>query len=98
MNQAHVRERLVAHIEGHVQGVGFRYWVRRHALRMGLTGWVMNLDDERGVQVVAEGESLPIEHLERLLRTGPPGARVDRLEARREPASGEWDRFEITRP
>ncbi|MEO8510609.1 MAG: acylphosphatase [Chloroflexota bacterium] len=98
MNQVDQRQRLVARIEGRVQGVGFRYWVRRQALRMGLTGWVMNLDDERSVQVVAEGEPVQIDHLEQLLRAGPPGSRVEQLEARREPASGEWQRFEITRP
>ena len=97
MNQGGEQQRLVARVEGRVQGVGFRYWVRRQALRMGLTGWVMNLDDERSVQVVAEGEPVKIEHLEQLLRAGPPGSRVERLEARREPASGEWQRFEITR-
>lgn len=80
-----------------MQGVGFRYWVRRQALRMGITGWVMNLDDERSVQVVAEGEPAQIDHLERLLRAGPPGSRVEQLDARREPASGEWEHFEITR-
>ncbi len=90
-------QRLVARVEGHVQGVGFRYWVRRHAGRMGLTGWVMNMDDERSVQVVAEGEPDAIGDLERLLRAGPPGARVGRVEMRREPASGEWQRFEIRR-
>jgi acylphosphatase len=89
-------QRLVARVEGRVQGVGFRYWVRRQALRLDLTGWDMNLDDERSVQVVAEGPPEPVGHLERLLHEGPPGARVDVVEARREPASGEWQAFEIT--
>ena len=35
-------ERLTARITGRVQGVGFRWWVRRHADGLGLTGWVMN--------------------------------------------------------
>lgn len=90
-------QRLVARVEGHVQGVGFRYWVRRQAMRAGLTGWVMNENDERGVSVVAEGAPEALAHLERLIRHGPPGARVERVEARLEPASGEWQRFEITR-
>ena len=90
-------ERLVARVEGRVQGVGFRYWVRRQATRLALTGWVMNLDDERSVQIVAEGDPEPVERLERLLHEGPPGSWVEHVEARREPASGEWQRFEITR-
>ena len=48
-------ERLSATITGRVQGVGFRWWVRSFADRMGLTGWVMNGADERSVQLVAEG-------------------------------------------
>ena len=47
-------ERLTARITGRVQGVGFRWWVRRHADRLGLVGWVMNADDERSVEIVAE--------------------------------------------
>jgi acylphosphatase len=90
-------ERLVATVVGRVQGVGFRYWVRRHAMRLDLTGWVMNLDDNRSLQVVAEGDPGPVGTLERLLREGPPGSRVERVEARREAASGEWQRFEIMR-
>ena len=48
-------ERLTARITGRVQGVGFRWWVRRHADALGLSGWVMNADDERAVDLVAEG-------------------------------------------
>jgi acylphosphatase len=46
------------------------------------------------------GEGLPnaLDELERLLWRGPPGARVDRVEASRSPASGSFHRFEITRP
>ncbi|MFI5292438.1 MAG: acylphosphatase, partial [Candidatus Limnocylindrales bacterium] len=48
-------ERLTARLTGRVQGVGFRWWVRRHAEALGLTGWVMNANDERAVDLVAEG-------------------------------------------
>jgi acylphosphatase len=34
-------------ISGFVQGVGFRRFVRHHALELGLTGWVKNLSDNR---------------------------------------------------
>jgi acylphosphatase len=46
--------RLTAWIRGRVQGVGFRWWVRSHALSLGLAGWAENLADGR-VKVVAEG-------------------------------------------
>ena len=46
--------RLTAWVEGRVQGVGFRWWVRARALELGLTGFAENLADGR-VKVVAEG-------------------------------------------
>ncbi len=91
-------ERLTARVTGRVQGVGFRWWARRQAEALELTGWVMNADDERSVELVAEGASQALDELERRLHQGPSGARVERVEARREPASGEFDRFGIVRP
>ena len=91
-------ERLTARITGRVQGVGFRWWARRQAEALALTGWVMNADDERSVELVAEGASQALDELERRLHQGPSGARVERVDARREPASGEFDRFGIVRP
>ncbi len=32
-------------VAGQVQGVGFRYFVRQTARALGVTGWVMNLND-----------------------------------------------------
>ena len=46
--------RVVAVVSGHVQGVGFRYFVRELALRAGLTGSARNLPDGR-VEVALEG-------------------------------------------
>jgi acylphosphatase len=90
-------QRMTAHVVGYVQGVGFRWWIRARAERLGLTGWVMNENDERGVAVVAEGSSAQLDELERLLWQGPGAARVDRVDTAREPASGEFDRFAISR-
>jgi acylphosphatase len=46
--------RLTAHVEGRVQGVGFRYWTRVQARTLGLSGSATNLPDG-SVAVVAEG-------------------------------------------
>ena len=90
-------ERLTARVTGRVQGVGFRWWVRRHAERLGLVGWVMNGDDERSVEVVAEGPASALSDLERCLNAGPPGAHVESVDAHRGPASGEFETFGIVR-
>lgn len=91
-------ERLSATVIGRVQGVGFRWWIRSAADRLGLTGWVMNAPDERSLELVAEGPAAALDQLERLLQQGPPGAMIDRVEASRSPASGSYGRFQITRP
>lgn len=91
------RERITARVIGRVQGVGFRWWVQRQAETLKLTGWVMNADDERSVDIVAEGDDRSLVELERRLAIGPPGSRVEEVRARRGPASDEFSRFAITR-
>lgn len=91
------RERLTGRVVGRVQGVGFRWWVIRQAEQLGLTGWVMNADDERSVELVAEGPSGDLDELERRLWAGPDGARVEAVEAARSAASDEYERFGIVR-
>jgi len=88
---------MTAHIIGRVQGVGFRWWARRQAIALRLTGWVMNADDERSVTIVAEGEPGDLAELERRLRTGPSGAHVESFRVERGAASGEFERFDIVR-
>lgn len=90
-------ERLTATIVGRVQGVGFRWWAVVQAGELGLTGWVTNDADERSVTLVAEGPTSALDELTRRLGRGPSAARVDRIEARRGPASGEYHRFQISR-
>ncbi|MQA93769.1 MAG: acylphosphatase [Streptosporangiales bacterium] len=65
--------RLTAWVRGHVQGVGFRWWVRARALELGLVGAATNLDDGR-VEIVAEGTRESCERLLALLSgPGAPG-------------------------
>lgn len=65
--------RLTAHVHGHVQGVGFRWWTRSRALELGLAGYAKNLSDGR-VEVVAEGEQERVDALVNLLREFPSTA------------------------
>jgi acylphosphatase len=62
-------------VTGHVQGVGFRWFVARHARSLGLSGYARNLADGR-VEVVATGEESLLARLEELLRSGPANAYV----------------------
>jgi acylphosphatase len=68
-HSAAARVRLTAQVDGQVQGVGFRWWVRARALELGLAGSATNLRDGR-VEVVAEGTRQACRELLDLLR-GP---------------------------
>ena len=87
-------ERLEATVHGRVQGVGFRVFVARAARRLGLVGWVANLADG-AVTVMAEGERQALDALESLLRQGPPGASVLRVELRWSPTRGGAADFQV---
>lgn len=82
-------------ISGRVQGVSFRYATRREAEHLGVTGWVRNLPDGN-VEAVVEGEESKVDELTAWCHQGPPAARVDRVDIRREPYEGKFKRFEIT--
>lgn len=79
-------------VEGRVQGVGYRAWVERHAERLGLVGYVMNLEDGR-VRAWVEGERSVIEQLLRVLEQGPRLARVTRMEVRWAAATQQYPSF-----
>ncbi len=77
-----------------MQGVGFRYSAKLAASRLGLVGWVRNLPDG-DVEVLAEGPSPAIASFREWLEEGPPGARVDSVEARTLPPSGHYSEFSV---
>lgn len=66
-------------LRGRVQGVGFRWFVRVHARRLGLAGYVANLRDG-SVEVAASGEQSKLDELARVVRQGPDGALVSTVE------------------
>jgi len=87
-------ERLEASVRGYVQGVGFRWFVVRRATQLGLRGWTSNEPDGT-VRVVAEGAAAALDALLAALRSGPAGASVERVDARRLPAAGDLPSFTI---
>jgi acylphosphatase len=70
-------------ISGEVQGVGFRYFVRRRAAELGVAGWARNLADGR-VEVYGIGPLERLSDLAAALHTGPPMAEVRSVEERDE--------------
>ena len=86
--------RLEATVRGRVQGVGFRYFVVRRAVELGIVGWVANTADG-SVRCVAEGTPRALDVLEADLQTGPVGAIVDGVDAVRMTGTGRFDRFAV---
>jgi acylphosphatase len=68
-----------ATVHGRVQGVGFRYYTRSMASRLGLRGYVQNLPDG-SVRVEAEGGEAGLRRFAEWLETGPPSARVSSVD------------------
>jgi acylphosphatase len=81
-------------VSGRVQGVGFRYYVQDHAAVEGVHGHVRNLPDGR-VEVLVEGDDESVLRVERALRRGPSGARVDDVVVERAVPSGRATGFSV---
>lgn len=86
--------RLHAVVEGHVQGVGFRYYVLNCAQQLNLTGWVRNTH-EGNVEVVAEGNHADLDEFLDMLKKGPRMSFVSRVREDWEPARGEFRLFDV---
>ena len=69
-----MRVRLL--VNGRVQGVGFRWFVREAARRHRLPGWVRNRPDG-GVEIEIAADDGAYRAFLETVREGPPGARVD---------------------
>lgn len=67
-------------VRGRVQGVGFRAWTERQAHAGDLAGWVRNRRDGT-VEAVFSGPVDAVAAMIEACRAGPPGARVDSLDA-----------------
>jgi len=92
---ARARARLVARVEGRVQGVGYRAFVSERAEALGLSGWVRNLPSG-DVDLEVEGPRATLQNLLRELQHGPPASRVIHIHAEWAPARGTYG-FEIRR-
>jgi acylphosphatase len=87
-------QRLHAVVSGRVQGVNFRAYARREAVKLELTGWVRNRSNGT-VETVAEGSKDALNQFLELLHLGSPSASVSSVEANWEVATGEYRDFEV---
>lgn len=92
-----VRKRMHVYLLGHVQGVGFRWYVMQTVRQRfpGLDGWVKNCPDGR-VEVLAEGSAKDLTGLHTSLAKGPPGADVLDMETEWLEPRGGLHGFDVT--
>ena len=83
-------------VDGHVQGVGFRWFVREKARRWGCDGWVRN-ELDGSVLIAVRGEAAQVSGLIADIARGPGGARVDGVRERPAGATDYPHPFEIRR-
>jgi acylphosphatase len=86
------RKRAIA--SGLVQGVGFRYYVRRVASRRPVTGFVRNLPDG-SVEIEAQGSPGEVDSFLNEASVGPPGSRVSGFRVEPAPELGDEIGFVI---
>jgi len=85
---------LHAVVEGHVQGVGFRYFVKENADLLHLKGWVRNLYDGT-VELTAEGSREALERLLSAVRVGPGHGYVSNVKTQWSTGSTKYIQFSI---
>ena len=83
-------------VSGRVQGVFFRMEIRDEATKRNVTGWVRNTSGGR-VETIFEGKKEDVEKLIEFCKTGPPRAKVTKIEVQWKEYIGEFEDFKIRR-
>lgn len=81
-------------ISGKVQGVGFRYFTRQNAMKLGVHGYAKNLPNGK-VEVIAEADKATLDEFVKILWKGPPASKVEAVKVEARPHSGEYTSFGI---
>lgn len=90
------KKRVHVWIDGRVQGVFFRAYMRDAAVKEGVTGWVKNLPDGR-VEAVMEGDTEAVDKMVAWCHKGSPLSRVDDVVVEEELFKDEFSDFIIRR-
>ena len=92
MDKDLIRAEIV--INGLVQGVGFRYYIYRNAVGLGLKGFTENLFSGE-VLTVVEGSKRNVEELYKRIIVGPSHASVRKHNIIWQEFKNEFEKFEV---
>jgi acylphosphatase len=83
-------------VQGTVQGIFFRQFVKEHAEKLGIVGFVRNLTNG-DVEILAEGEIEKIGRLSKLVKKGPEHSQIRHVQIEERKFSDEFKDFRILR-
>jgi len=78
-----MKKSVRVYIEGTVQGVFFRNFVKEEAEKRDLRGFVRNLEDGR-IEIFLEGDNTKVDEMIEVCRKGPKHAQIRNLEVKPE--------------
>ena len=94
MKETKSTHRVHVFYSGRVQGVGFRYEAESVAHRLGLKGWVKNLQDGR-VELLCEGSREQIEQILSEIQEGTLGRHIKKVDCVWEAPTNEYKDFSV---
>ncbi len=81
-------------VYGDVQGVFFRHFTKKKALKLELNGWCRN-ESDGSVLIVAEGDNEKVKEFIAWCHKGSPMASVQKIDVIEEEYKGVEGRFEV---
>jgi len=75
------------YITGSVQGVFFRLFVKQNAEKIGVNGFVRNLEDGR-IEIFLEGDSDKVNQMTEICKKGPKHSQIRNVEIKPETFQG----------
>jgi len=81
-------------VAGEVQGVGFRYFIKRHAKNANVIGYAKNLPN-KSVEFLLQGEKDDVDSVINEIKVGPSFSRVDEVDLKERSAVNTLYSFEI---
>ena len=95
IDNGHDKAKVHIVLSGRVQGVAFRYYARNMADKLGVKGWIRNLDNG-DVEAVIEGKKVAVQQMVVWCKKGPSLAVVENISIDWQAYTGEFHKFNIS--
>lgn len=82
-----MKKSIRLYVEGVVQGVFFRAFIKENAERYGVKGFTRNLEDGR-VEVFLEGNTNEVNKMAEIIKKGPKHSKINKVEMKPERFQG----------